>query len=785
MRKLMTLLVAALLVQTAGAVRAADEDIFSFVLKPNVLILIDGSASMIATDGGVHPALYGVDLDGNGNIQCPGIECVADLDVDGIDDTRNDAALQVVLDLLDANGDGVVNAADEDTLKMRLGVMYWTAAGTDPVARPGRADNRPRAELEFDFPVIAPLGTSYANIKKAIVDPVIAVTPDINIVVGDLRGCSAAGSEDTAPCNAVNPAVGFKLNDTPMGDVLEYVEHYFIPEQLANDPEGSCRQNFIILISDGSYNGYAVPSTITASVYNNGTPKAHGLGVPDGFKDRYNNVIPVPSLFPEPNWHAKTFVVGFNGGDVAANDATAAAGGTGTAFFESTVGGLKTALLDALSQIQVEVIALAPPPLVVPTARVGANSALYLASLIPGDTPFWEGKLTAYPLQADGTIQTDVDGKIIAIPLWEAHTVLTGVTADSRNVKTVLSGTTVEDFVQNAGVQSALNVTTDLDGNALVDDQDADWLVDYVRGNRTDAGVGKGSSGGVGEWKLADIFHSVPVLVGPPSITFVDLDLNRVVDLAFDTFRTTFQTRDQVLYVGSNGGMLQAFHAGAWTGSDYDTGTGAERWGFIPPDLLPKLQNMVGIHTIYVDGPPKAADVWLDGINNDGTTSAPNNVKAASEWHTVLVSGERKGGNTYFAVDVTDPGTAATPNPPTYLWSFTDPNLGQTWSRPEVGKVKLNVDFGVTDCQQLEDQGLTSASCIERWVAFVGGGVLHGQWWVRGVHVSICGQGQCHSHPRLHQAGCGWRPGVPRSEAGQYRTGCDAAGELRGRLFCV
>ncbi len=37
MRKLMTLLVAALLIQVPGAVRAADEDIFSFALKPNVL----------------------------------------------------------------------------------------------------------------------------------------------------------------------------------------------------------------------------------------------------------------------------------------------------------------------------------------------------------------------------------------------------------------------------------------------------------------------------------------------------------------------------------------------------------------------------------------------------------------------------------------------------------------------------------------------------------------------------------------------------------------------------
>jgi type IV pilus assembly protein PilY1 len=117
---------------------------------------------------------------------------------------------------------------------------------------------------------------------------------------------------------------------------------------------------------------------------------------------------------------------------------------------------------------------------------------------------------------------------------------------------------------------------------------------------------------------------------------------------------------------------------------------------------------MVREHTIYVDGPPKAADVWLDGVSNDGTAAVANNLKEPNEWHTVLIAGERRGGNAYFALDVTDPGTAAAPNPPTYLWTFTDGNLGPTWSKPAIGKVKLSLDNGTTT--------------IERWVAFVGGG---------------------------------------------------------------
>jgi type IV pilus assembly protein PilY1 len=64
----------------------------------------------------------------------------------------------------------------------------------------------------------------------------------------------------------------------------------------------------------------------------------------------------------------------------------------------------------------------------------------------------------------------------------------------------------------------------------------------------------------------------------------------------------------------------------------------------------------------------------------------------------VVVSGERGGGNYYFAVDGTDPSN------PKILWEWTDPagRLGFTWSRPEIGWVRLNGQ--------------------EKFVAFVGGG---------------------------------------------------------------
>ena len=80
-----------------------------------------------------------------------------------------------------------------------------------------------------------------------------------------------------------------------------------------------------------------------------------------------------------------------------------------------------------------------------------------------------------------------------------------------------------------------------------------------------------------------------------------------------------------------------------------------------------------------MDGSPIAADVKISGT-----------------WKTIVVFGLRRGGKTYHALDITD-----TTNP-TYLWSFTDTKLGETWSEPAIGKVKVGG--------------------ADKFVAFVGGG---------------------------------------------------------------
>lgn len=127
-----------------------------------------------------------------------------------------------------------------------------------------------------------------------------------------------------------------------------------------------------------------------------------------------------------------------------------------------------------------------------------------------------------------------------------------------------------------------------------------------------------------------------------------------------------------VIYSGANDGMLHAF----------DDVTGAELWAFIPPDLLPNLKNLTG-NTVqfFVDGAPKVY------IGDDGKI--------------ILICGERRGGNHYFALDITYPLN------PKWVWDINPglayfAEMGQSWSSPLIGKIK----YGGSD----------------KWAFFIGGG---------------------------------------------------------------
>jgi type IV pilus assembly protein PilY1 len=281
--------------------------------------------------------------------------------------------------------------------------------------------------------------------------------------------------------------------------------------------------------------------------------------------------------------------------------------------------------------------------------------------------PFWYGYLKAYQRNAT-TGNVPVDGSGVPLDsalVWEAGQMLTTKSAADRAIYTQVGSSRVEFKTGTTAITAAmLGVTTSTD---------RDKVIDFIRGVDSYDWNGNGSTAEDRDWKLGDIFHSTPVLVTAPLAPTPPTD-----DGSYAAFKTANASRTTIMLAGANDGMLHAFRE-----SD-----GEELWGFIPPDLLPNLKLLTassGEHAFFVDGSPVAADVKI-------ATPSDSTVK----WRTIMLFGERRGGHSYHALDITDPAS------PVYLWSFTDSKMVETWSDPIIGKVKL--------------------AGAEKFVAFVGGG---------------------------------------------------------------
>jgi type IV pilus assembly protein PilY1 len=321
----------------------------------------------------------------------------------------------------------------------------------------------------------------------------------------------------------------------------------------------------------------------------------------------------------------------------------------------------------------------------VPSVRMVDKDVLYISSFIPDEkSPFWMGTLKAYQLNSDGTLPVDTMGNPLNSPLWDAGVGLKGVSPGSRTIYTYARGA-MRDFASANITKEDLGVATDAERNAVIN---------YVRGDVQDTYDLDDDLNTTEQrpWKMGDIFHSNTVIVGSPSPYYKDEGFDGT-----GGFYETNKNRTKLVIVGANDGMLHAFNAT----------TGVEEWDFIPNSLLTNLKAMMTTHNYYVDSTPKVSDVWFYSSDSDTT-------KGADEWKTILVCGLRKGEKHYFALDITN-----TLNPQ-YLWEFPHPGdpkisnytdflnntLGQSWSEPAIGKVRVK-------------QGSVS---LERWVAFIGGG---------------------------------------------------------------
>lgn len=222
-------------------------------------------------------------------------------------------------------------------------------------------------------------------------------------------------------------------------------------------------------------------------------------------------------------------------------------------------------------------------------------------------------------------------------------------------------------------------------------------LLNYLRGDRSKESDGvdatktfrkRGTSDPLAPKLLGDIVSSKAVYVGAPSAQYSD-----AFNPGYSAFIAAKKNRKKVVYVGANDGMLHAFDADT-SGS---TSGGQELFALVPnavfkgPDGDPGVSGLRALasktyeHHYYVDATPEVRDVDMSRAGGGVPTDT-----ATSNWKSLLVFGLGKGGRSYVAMDVTDPAdwTSEAAVAGKVLWEFTDPDLGFTYGRPLITKVR-------------------------------------------------------------------------------------------------
>ncbi|MBV8620359.1 MAG: pilus assembly protein PilY, partial [Curvibacter sp.] len=159
------------------------------------------------------------------------------------------------------------------------------------------------------------------------------------------------------------------------------------------------------------------------------------------------------------------------------------------------------------------------------------------------------------------------------------------------------------------------------------------------------------------------------------------------------------QTRQNVVFIGSNDGFLHGFSAGAYNSSgtfQTTTNTGQELIAYMPGNVLNAYSTNSGTvgdfsnptysHVYSADGQPTVGDLFYN-----------------KAWHTWLVSGQGPGGSAIFALDVTNPGNFAETNAASLVlgeWNASTitcvgnttcgTHLGNTYGTPQIRRFHSN-----------------------------------------------------------------------------------------------
>ena len=630
-----------------GILTADDTEIYGTVtlsVQPNVLVIFDNSGSMDTVDVG-------------GEYYDPATTYAGPYSANTVYRKKSGSWISFADNVNNLNCEWIKqNLLTKGYAKGRIrnANRNYVCGGSKKTLRLGNYRN-------YDYSGVGD-ARSRISVAKEVVTNLITNTD--NVRFGLMIFHSSEGGHIVCECGTDKTTLTTTVNDlnaetwTPLAETLAEAGLYFAGGQswfnsgtYTSPMQERCQKNYIVLMTDGA------PTQddnwrLTSGTYINGDtigdydgdghdPGSYGSNGTDYLDDvaKYlyendcNPTLGTGTSFEKQN--IITYTIGFKTQQQLLED-TALNGG-GEYYTANSISGLSEAFEEIMANIS-EANAMFVSP-VVPVSRMNrtyAGDRIYLGFFKPQQSGRWLGNLKKYGLDSNGDL-IDANGNPATMSDGTIKDNARSYWSPSADGPNVAAGGVGEILLE----QSSRNIYSYMGTQSSLTHADNAFSADNVLITNSVLGVTTDSQrqslisdiyGGDRFWILGDILHSEPAIVH-------------------------YSSTSTILFAGSNDGMMHCF----------DDSDGSERWAFIPPGQLDRLTLLSNDdHDYFMDGAP---------VVYEGTSQK------------ILFSGERRGGDHYYALDVT------TASAPSYLYRI-DPDilgdefLGQSWCKPEICTIK-------------------------------------------------------------------------------------------------
>ena len=472
-----------------------------------------------------------------------------------------------------------------------------------------------------------------------------------------------------------------------------------------NSPiEDECQPNNIVLLTDGepTYDAY------TGAGNSNSDDVASRAVIQSTVGTCSANCLDEISLYMNENdihsgydgkQNVATYTIGFELDDDllrrTAEGTDEHSGGGGKYFVANDTTELESAIKQIFAELKDVSTTFVSPGVAVNTFnRLNHRDELYFSVFKPESGPVWQGNLKRYRLGSDGVVYDKAGRPAIdpdtgffkarnnnpsdpgAWSWWsdaiDGNDIYLGGAAENlpdddsdRRLFTYLgTSKNLADSSNAISYANASNITKDLLNFPSASDPEHQLLINWIR-DRDVFDENGNSDFSDARKAIMDPLHSAPVVV---------------------IYGGTDDDPDTTVYFGDNQGFIHAINASSGASGTYTQGEGEEYFAFMPAELLGNqktfLENSQAVEHVYgMDG---AITVWSHDDNDDNDLYDGNDF-------VYLYAGMRRGGNSYYALDVSDRDS------PEFLWQITGgpggtsgfEELGQTWSKPVKTKVRM------------------------------------------------------------------------------------------------